>query len=155
MTDVVHDPAPQEIVHPGLRALYDYWDERRSGRNMPGRQDLDPLDVPALLPNLMLIDVAVAPFRMAYRVVGTALVERMGRDTTGMSVEEAYVGSDWEKILKDYLYVIEKRQPCLRQNRSTDAKGRHLISQRLLLPLSSAGKVVDMILAGTFWADEW
>lgn len=153
MTDVLRDPERQEIAHPGLRALYDYWDERRSGRRMPGRKDLDPLDVPKLLPNLMLIDVVAVPFRMAYRLVGTALVERMGRDATGLSVEEAYLGGDWEKILRDCRFVIEKGLPCLRQNNAVDAKGRQLAYQRLLLPLASGGERVDMILAGAYWGD--
>jgi len=90
---------------------------------------------------------------MAYRLVGTALVERMGRDATGLSVEEAYLGGDWEKILRDCRFVIEKGLPCLRQNNAVDAKGRQLAYQRLLLPLASGGERVDMILAGAYWGD--
>ena len=48
MVEVVHDPAPQTIEHPGLRALYDYWEGRRAGGHLDlmepfadGRRELD------------------------------------------------------------------------------------------------------------------
>jgi hypothetical protein len=153
MPDVIYDPPPQAIQHPGLNRLLGYWNARCAGRSLPGRGDIDPLDIPALLPNLMLIDVAAEPLRMTYRLVGTALVGRMGRDTTGLSVQDGYLGSDWEKILPDYLYVIGQGRPCLRFNEVEDARGRPLAYQRLLLPLARDGRQVDMILAAAFWVE--
>ena len=152
LADVVYDPEPQTIEHTGLRALYDYWDGRRSGGGLPGRQDLDPLDIPALLPHLMLIDV-VAPESLRFRLVGTALVGRWGRDTTGLSAEHGYPGGDWEQILSDYRYVIGERRPCLRHNAVSDSQGNRHAHQRLVLPLARDGKSVDMILAAAFWFD--
>ena len=89
MAQVVYDPQPQAIAHSGLRALYDYWHGRRPGARLPGRQHLDPLDIPGLLPNLMLVDVA-APDDLRFRLVGTALVGWFGRDTTGLALEDVY-----------------------------------------------------------------
>jgi len=153
MLDVIHDPPPQAIEHPGLQALHGYWSGRCAEQRLPGRGDLDPLDIPELLPNLMLIDVTARPLRLTYRLVGTALVGRLGRDTTGLSVEDGYLGDDWEKILPDYLYVIGEGRPCLRFNKARDAQGRCFAYQRLLLPLARDGRLVDMILAAAFWAD--
>lgn len=152
MADVVHDPAPQLIDHPGLRALYDYWDGCRAGGRLPGRQHIDPLHIPELLPNLMLFDVA-APDDLRYRLVGTALVARLGRDTTGLPVRDGYLGKDWERILPDYLYVINERRPCLRWNEVLGPRARRLAYLRLLLPLARDGARVDMLLAGAYWLD--
>ena len=152
MVDVVHDPAPQAIDHPGLRALYDYWDGSREGDRLPGRQHLDPLDIPDLLPNIMLVDVKSAE-DLRYRLVGTAVAGRMGRDTTGLRVQDGYLGKDWEIILPDYFYVIQERRPCLRWHALAGPRGKRFGYQRLLLPLARDGQRVDMLLAGLFWLD--
>lgn len=150
MAQVVHDPQPQTIEHSGLRALYDYWNGRRVGSRLPGRQHLDPLDIPGLLPNLMLVDVA-APEDLRFRLVGTALVGWFGRDTTGLPLGEVYSGKDWERILEDYRYVIRERRPCLTVRKIAGSQGRRQPYQRLLLPLARDGAQVDMLLAGVFW----
>jgi hypothetical protein len=152
MVDVVHDPAPRLIDHPGLRALYDYWDGCRQGGRLPGRQHIDPLHIPDLLPNLMLFDVA-APDDLRYRLVGTALVARLGRDPTGLPAQDGYLGEDWEKIRPDYLYVVAERRPCLRWNAVLGPRAKRLPYQRLLLPLARDGATVDMLLAGVYWLD--
>ncbi|MGF1630245.1 MAG: PAS domain-containing protein [Kiloniellaceae bacterium] len=150
MVNLVHDPAPDSIDHPGLRALYAYWEGCRAGRLLPGRRDLDPLDIPQLLPNIMLIDVA-SEVDMRYRLVGTALVGRMGRDITGLRVQDCYPGRNWEKILADYLYAIRKRRPCLRRDVAGGPSSQSLADLRLLLPLAGDGERVDMLLAGAYW----
>ena len=39
-----------------LRDVHAYWERKRGDRRMPARDDLDPLDFPALLPNVILVD---------------------------------------------------------------------------------------------------
>ncbi|GAB4366508.1 MAG: hypothetical protein Kow00114_24470 [Kiloniellaceae bacterium] len=152
MAQVVYDPEPQSIEHPGLRALYDYWHGRRPGPRLPGRQHLDPLDIPTLLPNVMLVDV-VAPDDLRFRLVGTALVGWFGRDTTGLPLQTVYAAKDWERILADYRYSIRERRPCLSRRAIARAGGRQQPYQRLLLPLARDGERVDMLLAGVYWRD--
>jgi len=153
MADVLRDPKPQAIDHPALRALFDYWSGRCNGACLPARRDIDPLDIPALLPHLMLIDVEPSAV-LRFRLVGTALVRHLGRDTTGLTVAEGYLGADWEQIHEDYRYVIAKRRPCLRHNQGVDRHRRTFDYQRLLLPLATDGASVDMILAGALWRED-
>jgi hypothetical protein len=51
---------------------------------MPARRDLDPGDIPALLPYLMIVDKVDDGFR--YRLVGTATAREIGHDPTGSIV---------------------------------------------------------------------
>jgi hypothetical protein len=43
--------------------LYRYWLAKRGSRTMPSRSSLDPVDVPALLPYLGLVDKVVGQYR--------------------------------------------------------------------------------------------
>ena len=85
---VRYSTLPEEIRHANLARLYRHWDGLCGGRAMPRRPDFDPLALPALLGNLILIDVlGRAPLRFRYRLVGSKLTERIGRDMTGRSFE--------------------------------------------------------------------
>ena len=48
------DPAFIDSCHERVRAIYRYWDGKRNGRLMPSRADLDPVDIPKLLPDAYL-----------------------------------------------------------------------------------------------------
>ena len=63
---------------------------------MPARGDLDPVDLKALLPLLILIDVVPDERRYVYRLVGTREVEMRGGDPTGKAVKDAYYAESAE-----------------------------------------------------------
>ena len=77
-------PAPSiaaKIADPRLRRFYDYWTGKCGERRFPARRDIDPLDFPYVLGNLMLVDVLRDPQRFRVRLHGTNLVARMHYDT--------------------------------------------------------------------------
>jgi hypothetical protein len=56
-----------------LRTLHSYWQGKRRGDALPGRPDIDPLELRAYLGR-----IAIAELRggeLIYRLVGTELVE--------------------------------------------------------------------------------
>ena len=61
--------------------LYSYWLSKRNGRIMPARGDIDPRELGMLLPFLFIIDKAAGEFR--FRLMGTGVVQDLGRDLTG------------------------------------------------------------------------
>jgi hypothetical protein len=71
--------------------LYHYWLAKRDGRRMPARRDIDPAEIPALLPHLSIVEKVDGLFR--YRLVGTGVARELGRDLTGRLVG-SYVGAD-------------------------------------------------------------
>src|SRR5258706_10751243 len=64
--------------------LYRYWLAKRAGRSMPARRDLDPCDIPKLLPYVMIVDNV--DDRLRWRLVGTAVAREAGRDLTDSNV---------------------------------------------------------------------
>lgn len=41
---------PLELSDPRLRRFYDYWQSKHRGECLPGRQDIDPLEIPTSCP---------------------------------------------------------------------------------------------------------
>ena len=67
-----------------VQRLHEYW-RAKSGADdpVPRRRDIDPVELPDLLPNLMLVDVERNPLRFRYRLVGTRVVDFSYHDFTG------------------------------------------------------------------------
>jgi len=66
-----------------------YWEGKRAGRRMPARRDLDPvLEVPHLLPWIILADVLRDPLDFRYRLIGSGVVDRSRRNYTGKRFSE-------------------------------------------------------------------
>jgi hypothetical protein len=84
--DLVADTKP---VFRSLRAekLYRYWQTRREGA-LPLRADIDPAEIKSLLPYVLIVDIHRDPFRVYYRLVGTAVAHFSGLDFTGTFLDE-------------------------------------------------------------------
>jgi hypothetical protein len=131
-----------------LAAFVDYWNLKRGGREMPGRQDIDPAEIPQLLPHVTLIDVIDGGARFRYRLVGTAVVDGFNRNHTGRYVDELEIpqfGRD--AFLLQYRSVLRKRRPIYLRNIYVMAGGSQAVTPRVLAPLSRDGKEIDMIMS--------
>src|SRR6185437_1988403 len=58
------------IADDRLKDGYAYWCRKASAGSLPRRSDIDPTEIPHLLPHIRLVDV-VGPGRFRYRLVGS------------------------------------------------------------------------------------
>jgi hypothetical protein len=130
--------------------LYHYWESRRGGRLMPRRADIDPLEMRNWLGRMALIDVTSANdnggARFRYRLVGTALTELRGSDPTGLAVEAAWPAEDAEIVLAAYRQVVAQKAPVFCHPARQLRRDQEPSIGVMLLPLSSDGETVDLIL---------
>lgn len=147
----------REPLHRKVRALIDYWLSVRPGDRLPGRQHLDPLDIPALLPNLWLVDVERTPaLRLRYRLIGTSVARAFDHDCTGEYLDETHPQSRDGQV-RIYMHdVVRTRQPAWRVGRPLLWRLQdYLRLERIYLPLAGDGEEVDMILALTIFLDRY
>lgn len=137
------------IADARLRALFDYWAGKRGERAMPARADLDPLEIPTLLPIIGLVDVLDGGARFRYRLVGTEIVDVAGHDPTGRFLDEVLPDSGYaDYLIGLFREVTRERRPLYGES---DFHGQGHIERRvrrLLMPLSRDGRSVDMIFGG-------
>lgn len=132
---------------PILSGAFRYWNQKRgSGRTMPSRRDIDPIEVPQFLPHLQLTEVTDCGERFRYRLVGTAIIEAFGTEVTGKYVDELFSGERYRFIYEFYRVVCVTRQPVFSRSLYLGTKDVDLTANRLLLPLSADGVQVNMIL---------
>ncbi|MEN8197897.1 MAG: PAS domain-containing protein, partial [Pseudomonadota bacterium] len=80
----------QTYGDPRVQRFHAYWRAKCSDGRLPGRADIDPLDIPDLLPGIVLMDVAREKKRLRFRVrlAGTMVCNVHRRDITGEWVED-------------------------------------------------------------------
>jgi hypothetical protein len=125
--------------------LYRYWASKRADRAMPARRDIDPPEIPKLLPYLTLIDRVEGKLR--YRLVGTEVSQAMGRDLTGSFVGNYVSPPEYAAtILAIYERIFAEGQPLFTAGEyRSQAQTVHSVS-RLIVPLGNDGRQVDMVL---------
>ncbi len=140
------ETTPFENADSRLHRLYQYWDQKRDGRAMPARRDIEPIDLVPLLPHLMMVDVEEGP-RFRYRLFGTAVAEAFGSDPTGRYIDEVMVGAYKAFLLGLYGDLMVSKRPVYSTSIYGGKREGQLWTQRLMLPLSSNGKDVDKVIA--------
>ncbi len=73
---------------PILGPAYEYWRSKCGARAMPRRRDIDPTEIPRLLPNLQIVEIVGT--RIRYRLAGTAIVEAYGEELAGKYIDEMF-----------------------------------------------------------------
>src|SRR5215813_1374292 len=89
--------------------FYEYWRLKGAAKPMPGRADIDPLDIPRLLPNVFLMDVVPGnPRRFRFRLVGTRIADLEG-EMTDRFLDEFVPGAPGTAMARHYDDAVEGR----------------------------------------------
>lgn len=124
-----------------------YWDRIRGGRRMPRRADLDPVEIPRLLPFVMLVDVLAGPLDFRFRLIGTAINAIIARNYVGRRFSELPHMVKGNAIWAEYEAVVSHGRPssAVLNYVGTD---RYVQGVRhCLMPLSNDDRAVNMIFA--------
>ena len=145
-----------EIQNGKLKQLLKYWTTISPDHRLPARTNIDPIQIPALLPNVMLVDVEQPATRFRFRLVGSAIVKLLGKDCKGSYVDEIRLSDeeDLEDILADYLAVLTTSAPICKRRSVMTADNRQFLYERLLLPLASDGTMIDCLLGGVYFEEQ-
>lgn len=139
------DPSP--ISDELIRSVYDYWLRKCGARAMPSRADIDPSEIRALLPQIMLVDV-LGPSRYRYRLVGTKCAFSHGVDMTGRMLDEAFKDPAYQAhVIGLYDQCVNERRPLYSESmffRDRPRDPEHHVKV-LFMPLSDGGMTVNMV----------
>jgi hypothetical protein len=134
---------------PDLQALHAYWQRKRGERLMPSRAAIDPLELRALLPHIVLYNVEGLGGPYTVRLVGTAIVEFMGQDLTGKRCNFGLEEPGATRVIRLLDSIVTGREPRFVTGKALWCKNQQFRSfESTSMPLSADGETVNMILAG-------
>lgn len=135
-----------------LRRLYDYWLSHCGGDCYPSRRDIDPLDIPDLLPNIFLLDVVGDAQDFVFRLAGSLVEDAFSMPLRGKSIAEIQRAAGSPTLVAHHIEVARGGGPRYREGEMLVAGRDHWRIHRLLLPLASDGRTVDVLMGGAvFW----
>jgi len=114
---------------------------------MPRRSDIDPTEIPKLLPDVMLVELTENG-RYRYRLIGTQNARAHGINATGRYLDDVLPGPEY------HAHVISLYDSCVQHRRALYSEclflsPRHGTPERhtkvLFMPLSPDDRTVNMI----------
>ncbi len=142
------------IKSAGARKMLEYYIEIHPADRLPNRENFNPMAIPSILPNIVLVDVVRNPFRFKYRLAGTEVYNQWGFEVTGKYIDELVQAPNTKHSQIDRVAVVATRQPIHRFG-MPDLEFRTSFREMeyLHLPFAEDGQNVDMILSYLgYWA---
>lgn len=139
------DSVPDDC-HGLIRRAVEYWLSIHPADGLPGRQHLDPADIPELLSNVRLVELKGEPPQCNVGAMGADHVAFFQSDSAASRHREAFADFLGAPADTSYLAAVETRQPVWRRaapafSRKKDDK----ITERVILPLAANGSDVHML----------
>ncbi len=128
------------------RDLYGYWQSCAQSRPIPSRYDIDPIDIPQLLPGLSLLDAGEDLEALRYRLAGTRVREIYGTEITGRTVFDSGLQHKRDYWASVYRKVVEEKTPMQGAVRGPVTGREHLLLIWMRLPLSGLTGAVERVL---------
>lgn len=145
MTLALHGTRP---LSNELKTLEDYWRSRMCGHALPSRRDINTWDLRNYIAQLFFVAVTRNPLRFWFRDAGADVVESYGKALAGRYLDELANADERSQLLEDYRTAVIETRPVSNMHVHVQEAGRRVRYERLLLPLSSDGETVDMLLGG-------
>jgi hypothetical protein len=136
-----------ESCHEKIRQIVEYWMSIHPAMGLPGRQHFDPLQIPALLPHIRLLDVVGSLPRFRVRLMGTQVREYMGEEQTGRWLDEVFPNLHGSVTHAELVKTVTMKMPRWRKGKPAIALERIFLEmERVYLPFARDGRKVDMVL---------
>lgn len=138
--------ASLEIANARLRRLYDYWEAKRGERVAPTRRDINPVEIPDLLGFVNIYEVQEGPRDFKVRLNGSEVAEMLGQEITGKYCSTVISGPDAVRCKAAFDICVDRCSPAIVETSLAFCDKPYITQTMIVLPLSSAGERVDMII---------
>ena len=144
------DASDAQILHPGSRALFRYWETLRAERPCPTREEFELADVKTMLADMVVIDRDYLRNTFKFRLAGTRVCALFGQTLTGRNVLEGWDAFESDVISRHLLTVLNQQQPAVIRMRLTTDRGEIVAAELVTFPVQMRGSHRFQIIGGLF-----
>jgi hypothetical protein len=139
---------PDDVRDPRVRMLFNYWQSKCGNGRLPGRKDIDPMEMHPFLPCVIMFDVERhnGHWRFRYRLVGTEAADLFGADATGRYLSETNTPEGYEQTHARLTSIVETKQPVYTILPVAWPNRDSSYYEGLTLPMATDGQTVDLLL---------
>ncbi|MEZ5831571.1 MAG: hypothetical protein R3D05_10350 [Dongiaceae bacterium] len=129
-----------------VRAVVEYWLSKRVGNAPPDAGSFDPLDVPRLLPHVMLKDVQRDPWDFRYRVVGSTVREHSRDNWTGKWMSQVEGQGEGSTVFSVMRWVSEQGRPAIFRPPYVGPHKQFKYCEAAVLPWANSDGLIGRVL---------
>jgi hypothetical protein len=129
-----------------VRAALAYWRGKRRDGRLPDRAELDPIEIPKLLPHLMLKEVRREPWDFRYRLVGTSVREHSYVNWTGKWMSEIPGQGPQSTVFRVVRWVSERGEAAVYRPPYVGPHKEFTYCEAAVMPWTGNGGAVDRVL---------
>ena len=137
------EPSPQ------VNRLHELWRAKAGSDRFPAAAALGPAELKFVLPDVHIYTVSPEPPRYRIRLIGTRMTEHMGRNLTGLAVEDI-PQETLRRAASGILHAVEIAGACLHLMAPRAValpNGDHKALESFWMPCADDGETIDRIIA--------
>jgi hypothetical protein len=147
-----HIETPPVLADDRLRSLYDYWHALGvAADGLPPVQAFDPLQLPKLLPNLWILEVAQDTHRLRMRLAGENINVIYRRNLGGRYFNDVFQPEEVALLVERYTRALNEPAILRAAGAIYAAAGRLSQGERLALPMLGRSGLTDTMLGATYY----
>ena len=147
-----HVETPPIVAHEALRSLYDYWHALGvAAGGLPSVQAFDPLQLPKLIPNLWILEVAPDTHRFRMRLAGENINVIYRRNIGGQYFSDVFQPAEIERMVERYGRALSGPSIVCAVGSVYSLAGRFSQGERLALPMLGRTGLTDTMLGATVY----
>jgi hypothetical protein len=145
----VHDiVSAEDITSELVLQFHQRWQDAGNHGGIPSRRAFPTENLKQWLGSIQIVDVVGDGEDFRHRLIGTKIVEAVGRDLTGKKVSECTYEIGTEQMLARYRYTLAQRGCVFRRGRAVWAPDKSWRQfEMITAPLSDDGARIDQLIS--------
>ena len=139
-----------QMLHPGSRKLFRYWEALRAERPCPERSDIDLRQIVEIMPYLVILEMNTSLQEWVYRLAGTEICALMNGNQTNKNALAGWDSFEKKIVSQSFAIAQERKQPCLVRMRFIFDGAPILPAEMVALPVLDAKTQETQLLGGIF-----
>lgn len=145
-SSLIAESIQQQVLHPGSRALFRYWETLRAERGCPDREQINLREIKDILPSLFILDRDTAADSFRYRLSGTMIDRLGGMNMTGCDILVGWDMFERDVILRALRVAHEKLQPAIVRMRLFTDLNEIVGAEMIALPVKKrSGDDIELV----------
>jgi hypothetical protein len=143
-----------EIKSKFVLDFFDLWSARCSEDHIPARNSFDFECLQPWLGNIQIMEVVAGGQDFLHKLIGTNIVDMIGRDLSGKLVSECDYEIGANQMLERYRFTMSMRKPVFRRGKVLWKEDRSWLNfEMVTAPLSNGGTNVDQLISILWFAN--
>ncbi|MGE0211866.1 MAG: PAS domain-containing protein [Parvibaculaceae bacterium] len=142
-----------ELMHPGSRMLFRYWERIRGERSAPDRADVDLRAIGSVLASVGILERHRRPTVFLWRVAGTGIGDIWGKEVTGHDMLAGWKGMERHSLVSCLDAVVDAHQPFVARFSASSDHGEAVGVELVALPVRPAERETQILCTALAFRD--